>query len=260
MLDLASTLAGHAATFALAACRLAGFVAVSPWPGPDAPVKQRVGLVVVLAWVVAGATPNVATRLDLALVGSASVELLCGALMAGVLRFALVAADLVGAAFSHATGLGVPSVLNPHLESHDTVGGRIASLMGMLLLVTVGAHRVALAYLIESFHAVPVATPMSVAAGAAVLVDQLAGAMLLGVRLAAPLAAMALVIQISLAIVARSAPSLQLFNAGLTVMLASGMLVLLGTLGDVGGGLAESFASTSTRLDAVLAALGARAP
>ena len=68
----------------------------------------------------------------------------------------------------------------------------------------------------------------------------------------------ALATQVALAMIARAAPSLQLFNVGLSVLIAAGATVFMASLGDVAAGLGGHFATLAPTLDRVLSELAQR--
>jgi len=155
-------------------------------------------------------------------------------------------------------GLGTAAVLNPTIETQDSVLGRIVSLLAMLIALGAGVHRTALAYLLGSFRAIPVGSAMLVPAATGTFIDLAGTAIGVGVELAMPVLAVGLIVQIGLALVARAAPSLQIFSVGLGILIGAGALTLLTTLGDLGAGLATHFASLGEALDRVLGAMQGR--
>jgi flagellar biosynthetic protein FliR len=169
-----------------------------------------------------------------------------------VLRLSLAAADVAGGALSQATGLGIASVLDPNHEGSDTVASRIVTLFALALAVAVGAHRTALAYLLESFYALPIGTPIDPSQGATVLIEWVGEAIALGVRISMPVLAITLVAQAILAFVARTAPALQLYNLGVTIMVAAGFAAFLGTAPDTSSALSADLDAMPGRIDRLL--------
>lgn len=256
MKNVLDVLSENGATIALATCRIGGFVVVSPFPGSWVSVTQRVGLVVVLSVVVALAIPATDIGFDNRFVLAAPMELMCGLMIGGMFRLSMVAVDVIGGAFSQATGLGVASVLNPATEAQDTTTGRIVSLLGMLIAISVGAHRVALGYLLASYHALPIGTAFALDAAAPTLTSAFVDSFTFGLVLAMPLLGSALVAQFVLAIVSRVAPSMQVFNTGFTILVGAGIATFVASAGDITASLASDFGSMSGRFDALFGALG----
>lgn len=259
---LLAILSAHVSAFALCAARISGFVVASPFPGENVGATQRAGLVVALslsaaAFAPAGAAPS---ELGARLAVAALAEVACGVVIGLAVRFVMSAAEVLGALAAQATALSTPSVLNPTIESHDSPLARAVGLVAMLLALAAGAHRVALSYLLASFRSLPVGAPISFAPTASQAVDLAGAALAVGLRLAMPIVAVSLVVQLALAMIARAAPSLQVFNIGLTVMLGAGALTLVASMEDVAHGLLAQLDTLPSHLDALLAALASRAP
>jgi flagellar biosynthetic protein FliR len=245
---------GYAATFALSAARVGGFVAISPLPGEHAPLQARLGLVLVLSMVVTPLViaPGAAPELGLALLVPAVTELCVGLLIGLVFRFVLGAADVLGGVLSQAVGLGMPSLFNPAAGAQDTAVGEIMGLFAMILALGVGAHRVVLAYVLESFRAVPVGSAVHVASSAPLFFELAGRAVAVGAHLAMPVVATAVAIQLVLALVARAAPSMQIFSIGFTVLLLVGFGTLMASMPAIAAGLVDHLALMSSALDRLL--------
>lgn len=258
--------------FGLITCRIAGFVLTSPFPGPHVPRSQKVGLVLALAWLVASlrwspgalgasALLDLAGRppefkIDASLIPAVWSELGIGIVIGLVVRFALSGAEIAGEFISHAMGLSSASVFDPFAGVESTVLSRVVTLFAMLVFVGTGAHRAALGYLVGSFGALPLganAHPENAALELARLASSAVGA---GLRLSLPSVATSLVIQSGLALVARVAPSLQIFNVGLGVLIAAGLHVFARSLGDMSIWFQEMSNSIPDHLDRVLGTLG----
>ncbi len=259
-MDLAHELVPYALTTALSFSRVAGFVATSPFPGKQVSATQRVGLALMVAWV-AGMivpAPTWAPGLDARTVGAAASELAVGLVLGAAFRFVFSAAEVLAQNLSQAIGLAAPSVFNPTLETQESAIGEAITLFAMLIALAIGAHRVALGWLLASFRALPVGATAHFDATAGAFIDLAAVSIAVGLRLALPVVVVALATQVALAMIARAAPSLQLFNIGLSVLIAAGTTVLLASLGDVTLGLGGHLATLAPALDRVLVELAPR--
>jgi len=65
-----------------------------------------------------------------------------------------------------------------------------------------------------------------------------------------------LVTQVTLAMIARAAPALQLFNVGIGIIVAAGTAVFMSSLRDVTSGLGQHFLTLSARIEHLLSVLG----
>jgi flagellar biosynthetic protein FliR len=247
----------NAALFALAASRIAGFVVVSPFPGRNVGKTQRVSLVVVLSWIAMTFAPSQAApkELDVELLGRAGLELGCGVLVGIAFHFVFAAAEVLGGVLGQMTGLASPSVLNPTLDAPETAMGRVVGLCAMLVALAAGVHRVAIGGLLESFRALPVGTAAVLQAPILRFVDLGIDAFVVGVRLSTPVVAVALLVQLALALVSRAAPSVQIFSVGFAVIFTSGIVTLLSCFDDMAAGLAAHFSALSSVIDEALSAM-----
>jgi flagellar biosynthesis protein FliR len=247
----------NAALFALAACRIAGYVVVSPFPGQNVSRTQRATLVVTLAWLATSfsSSHGVPREFNVELAASAVLELACGIMVGVAFRFVFAAAEVLGTVLGQMTGLGSPSVLNPTMDAPETPIARVVGLCAMLVALAAGVHRVALAGLLESFRTIPVGTAAVLQTPILRYVDLGIDAFVTGVRLSTPVVAVGLLAQLALALVSRAAPSVQIFSVGFAVLFVSGIVSILACLDELVTGLATHFASLGPFLDEALGAL-----
>lgn len=244
------------ATFALATSRLAGTIGTAPFPGNHVPMRVKVGLVLVLGWLSSSTVAPARVGLDFRLLPLAASELALGILIGVTFRFTFACAEVMGASFTQSLGLSSAHVFDPMLETEDAVPGRIATMLAMLLALGLGTHRVVIGYLLESFRALPIGSGTSALSATPLLVDYAGAALEAGVRLALPTAAVALAVQITLALVARASPSLQIFSVGLALTVGAGLLTIVGGIDDVARGIGGELALLGPRLEQVLDAAG----
>lgn len=245
---------------ALVFSRLSGFVVTSPWPGSRVGMTARLSLVFGLSAIAVPLMPaSMALRtLDKTIVPVAITEVMIGLLLGFVLRVMVSAGDVMGELVGQATGLGSAQLYDPHAEGHETAIGRVVTILAVWILLAVGAHRVALEILLESFRALPIGTVIAAGNATHALADLAVRAMNAGASMALPVIAISLVIQLALAMIARAAPSLQVFNIGYALLIGGGMLVFVDILPDTIQALGHHFASLPTAARRVFDAATAR--
>ncbi|MGA2450033.1 MAG: flagellar biosynthetic protein FliR [Polyangiaceae bacterium] len=256
-MSLATVALANASLFSLAACRIAGFVVSSPFPGQNVGRTQRVTLVVVLAWIATSLTPpeRCPPLLGLEFFGRCAEEVGCGVIVGSAFRFVFSAAEVLGTTLGQASGIASASIMNPTLDATDTVFGRIMGLAAMLVALGAGIHRIALHALMESFRAIPIGLLSLRDAPALGLVDVAIDAFAMGVRLATPVLAVALLAHLALALVSRTAPSVQIFSVGFAVLFTVGTITVLACLHDILVELVVHFDSLSQVLDRAVSPL-----
>lgn len=250
-------LLSQAGGFSLVFARIAGFVATSPFPGNYISKTQRVGLVCVLSWVAApiASFSHVPQGIGAMLVASAMLEIGCGVTIGLAFRFILAAADVAGAALAQASGLSSANIMDPTSGTQEPVLGKIISLLSMLLALSVGAHRVLISYLIESLRVLPVGTHIHLADAMPVFIQMSSEALLVGVRLALPIVAVSLVLQLTLAMIARAAPSLQIFSVGLALLVLTTLTILTEGIREISSGMLVQIATLGPHLDQLFSRL-----
>jgi flagellar biosynthesis protein FliR len=254
---LRELLMNMAITFALVATRMAAFVAVSPFPGPQVPTNIRVGVALLLAMaaaplVMGGHHPAIGLPLLMAAIG----EAMTGAAIAFVFRVGMSAAEVLGSALAHSMGLTFASSYDPTQSASSDALTRIVSNAAMLVAFAIGAHRVVIGAAVGSLRVVPVGGALDVATYAPGLLTWVARSIECGLGLAVPAMTVSIVVQVAIGLVARAAPSLQVFSVGLTVSLASGLVVVLSGFRDSLAGFAAHAMDLGHVLERVIAPAG----
>ncbi|MBI5537755.1 MAG: flagellar biosynthetic protein FliR [Deltaproteobacteria bacterium] len=253
-------LAPELGLFVLQTSRVGGLIAAAPLPWKEAPVKLRAGLVLTLAFLAHGMPgasplePLNATRTLLAV----PTEVLVGVAMGLVVRIAFSAADVAADAVGPLIGLAVPSVFDPLTLSSATVLSRIFGLLMALLAVLVGVHRIVISSVLASFRVLPAGSAIDPSLATFPLLKMVVSTLVLGLRLALPLAAVLLMTQVALAFLSRAAPAMQIFSIGFAVSLVVGAGILMVSLPDVASGMAADLSSIGFRIEVVVAALMGR--
>jgi flagellar biosynthetic protein FliR len=247
----------EAAAFGLATTRIGGVLVAAPILWSNAPMRIRAGLVMAIAFVSHGVSSPRAVSLDSIeqVLMAAPGELLIGVAMGLVVRFCIASVEIAGDIMSPLLGFGAATLFDPHTQAHETPLTKILHTLCVLLLVLLGVHRVLLGTLIGSFHAIPVGTLVRPELATAELVQLSARAIVTGLRLALPVVATLLLVQLGLAFVSRAAPSLQIFSIGFSISMVAGAAVIVSSLPELAREIEVELSQVGMRLDAVLTAM-----
>jgi flagellar biosynthetic protein FliR len=109
--------------------------------------------------------------------------------------------------------------------------------------------------LLSSFHAIPVGTLVHPELATADLVHLSARAIVTGLRLALPVVATLLLVQLGLAFISRAAPSLQIFSIGFAISMVAGGVVIVGSLPELAREIEVDLSQVGLRLETVLTAM-----
>lgn len=254
--EILDLLASRIVLVGLAFVRMAALVSV--WPLVAQPLPRTVKIAIAFALtlvaspaILSSTLPSVPTEeLPFAAVREAMLGFAAGFLV----RVMLSTADVVGEATAQATGLGAPSLFNAEAGHQETAFGRAFGLIVNYAMFALGAHRFVVLLMLEAFKAVPVGTPFDVVSFVPMMVTHAAAALEFGVILALPAVGLGLLVQLTLALVSRVAPSLQIFNAGFPVMILAGMSSLALTLPTTMSGLLARVSDVARNMEQLLLA------
>lgn len=181
-------------------------------------------------------------------------QLLIGTMMGFALRLSFVALDVAGEMIGLQMGLSFATFFDPGSSSETPVMASFLGLLTALIFLAMNGHLLTLSLLAESFALLPVSTMPFHATALSSLVTSAAMMFSLGVMLALPLITALLVTNIALGVLARVAPTLNLFAVGFPVTLALGFIVLLLSLPYIGAAMEGVFNSGFKALGMVLRA------
>jgi flagellar biosynthetic protein FliR len=217
------------------------------------PVRVRIGLAGAVGFLILSLPARPAPPADLLGVpGLLAVagELLIGAAAALFLHAAFAAAQVAGEWLAQAMGLGFAMAVSGDGPPLTMLSTLFALLMWSIFLAS-GGHLLLLQVLVESYRAMPHAGALLEPGRLSMLIGWGGFALASGLMAALPLGVALLLLNIALAVAAKTAPQLNLFSVGFPVML----LVTLIGLPLALPGLTASFASAMVALQGQLGEL-----
>ena len=184
------------------------------------PLRSRIGIALAIGLLVTGsgaaALPE-GTALPLAVAG----EVLIGAALGVFLQALFAVASVAGEVLSQSMGLGFATILSPGGMTSPVLTNFLSLLLWAVFLGLDGHARL-FALLVQSYRSLP---PGSVVAAEAVA--RFGGfALASGALLALPVATVLLLVNLWLAVLARSAPQLNLFSIGFATLMLAGLAAL----------------------------------
>ncbi len=256
MIDLDSFVRAEAGVFALETVRIVGVVIAAPLAWLSAPLRVRGALVVLLAFAAhaegaAALHPLPFERLSFS-VGS---EFMLGLGIGFVVRLFVAIAEMAADHIAPMMGIGAAQLFDPQTKSMQNVLATLLRNFAVLLGLIAGIHRVVLGGVLASFKVVPVGTITNPALETPVILAMTADAMASGVKIAIPFIAILFMSQIALAFVSRAAPAMQIFSIGFAVTLATGALIMVLVLPDMGIELLTEVSRTGGKIETLLVAV-----
>lgn len=242
--------------FLLVFVRVAAIIGTMPLLGERmVPTQVKVALALLLSLLlfplVAGGFASKIPEATLAWVPAIALEVLVGGVIGFTVRLITASFEFAGEVAGYVLGLSLAQAVDPQTQLQVPILGQFLTVLGFLMFLAINAHHVLIAALVESFSWVP-PFGLSVTAGFAdLMVDLVFDLFLLGLRIAAPVVAAMLLVNVGLGIVSRAVPQMHVLIVVMPMTIAVGLAVLGISLPFVGTAMAEAYGG----LDRTLAAL-----
>jgi flagellar biosynthetic protein FliR len=259
VIDLDSLLRAEAGTFALETVRIAGVVIAAPLAWASAPLRVRTALVLMLAFAAhAEVGGSLTPRPWEQMAFGAGGEFMLGLGIGFVVRLFVAVAEMAADYIAPMMGIGAAQLFDPQTKSMQNVLSTVLRNFAILLALIAGLHRVVLAGVMASFKVVPVGTLTNPALETPVILAMTTEALATGVRIAIPFIAILFMTQVALAFISRAAPAMQIFSIGFAVTMATGALVMVLVLPDLGVELLAEVQRSGGKIETLLVAVQGR--
>ncbi|MEM7607832.1 MAG: flagellar biosynthetic protein FliR [Myxococcota bacterium] len=232
----------------LVAARVAPLTVVAPWLAlRRMPASLRSAVVVGLTLAFGTVAPPDAALGDaspLVYVGWLLREVIVGTLFAVAVSLPLYALDWAGRLVDTWRGASLAEIIAPNTGERTSPVGELYALLGIAIFFVLGGHRAALRAFAASFETAPLgnAIPAESAQAIALQSAELTGsALAFAFAVAAPAAAAIVLVELALGLLARSAPQVPVFFAGMPLRAAAGLAALLTSLSLVVADLPGAF-------------------
>ncbi|MFL5298603.1 MAG: flagellar biosynthetic protein FliR [Phenylobacterium sp.] len=166
--------------------------------------------------------------------GAVIKETAIGLMMGAILRFFMSSLATAGEVVSIQTTLGFAQTANPTQAAPSTTIGTFLGLMGLVLIMTTNLHHLFLGAIVKSYVIFPFTRDLQLADSNALAVQTVANSFSLGLQLAAPVVAFALIFNVATGLVGRVMPQFQVFFVASPLMVLMGLSIFALSLGVIG--------------------------
>lgn len=156
-------------------------------------------------------------------------ELLIGFLLAFIIRLFFAAFITAGQMFSTQMGIGASQVFDALSQQEFPLLGQLLGQIGILLFLTMPGmmSRFFLTGVYHSFEAVPVATLIKTSPSyTVIIIKALAGMFESALQIAFPLLGILSIISVSMGLLGKAVPQMNLLITGLPIQIATGLIML----------------------------------
>ena len=205
------------------------FVSMPVLGNQSIPATAKIGLAaiislalrVVIAPSIHNIPPNIVSLL-LQILSETAVGLLLGMLV----QLIFLSLQIAGGFSDTEMGLGIINILDPMSQQQTSLTGQFMYQLGMTLFLILGGHLWMIQVLYSSYQIVPAASAHFSGDFSGVMIQAVGQMFLLAFRIAAPLACLMLILDISFAIIARAVPQMNVFIVGMPLKLLLGIMTI----------------------------------
>jgi flagellar biosynthetic protein FliR len=241
------------ARLGLVLARPAALILASPvMGGVYSPTTVRIGLAVVLALtqvtvVTLPPVPDLPTLVTVML-----HEVIIGTALAMSVRVLIAAAELGGQLSGAQMMLSYGSMVDPQSGVRNGVLATLYANLTIFVFFLINGHHALMRMVAESYRTLPMGTGSVSGAAVTSIIEMLGVVFVLGLRLAAPLIVVLLIVEFASGLLTRSAPSLDLMSLSTPVRLLAGLTAVSAVI-PVFPGLVQRFVTVTTELGLQLA-------
>lgn len=201
--------------------------------GQTIPAQVRIGLGIILSAILIPWQPLGPEVKELGLLAFAAgilQELIIGALAGFAATLTFGAIQIAGEMMGVVSGFGAGNILNPTMGSTGSALDQLFVMVGMLIFLVLNGHHTFLMAVQRTFTVIPVneALPFS---DPETLLTMTANLITSGIQIALPVIGALLLADISMGLLARVAPQIQIFFLGLPAKVGLGLIAVGMTFG-----------------------------
>jgi len=195
------------------------------------PPLWRLGLAVCLA---AGLAPGVAAGLPVgivtlswkSLVLEAMRSLVVGAMLGFTVNLVFTAVRYAGSVAGMQIGFAIVNSFDPMSNSQVSIISQLYYLLAVLIFFSTGAHQILVGAMYQSCLVVPPYAGFSMAGGAWQILNEYGMVFSLGLRIAAPIVIVLLLVSASMGIVVKTVPQINILVVGFPIKISVGLITL----------------------------------
>ncbi len=234
MLDLITFGSEKIQLFLLLMMRIGGLLIAGPiFTHKAVPRKIAVSLSLGLAMVlvpvfVTTKLPPVDGIIDL--VGLCFREIAVGMILGLVFSFIFLAVRLAGSIVAYQIGFAMANVMDPNSSGPVSVIGEFWVMIATLIFLILNGHHIMLTGLVDSFRIIPMGSGMPSGEVGDWMVKYASFVFVLAVKFAAPVIMTIFLVEVSMGVLARTMPQMNIFIVGYPIKICAGLFLISASL------------------------------
>ena len=230
-MDFYDLLQNHAAVFLLVMTRVSGLFIIAPfWGSQNIPMYFRAGIAFVITLVLFPVIDQkTAIEAPVSIMGytlAVLAELFVGWLIGFVAYVVLMAVNMSGKIMDMQAGFAVVNEMDPTSNQQNPLIGSFLYYLTLIIFVVTNGHHMLLGALVGSFDSLPLLGMNFNTSLAMLMVDFTAGIFVTGMKIAMPLTFAILLTNVSLGVLARTMPQMNIFVVGIPMQIIIGIFTV----------------------------------
>lgn len=246
------------AQFFLATLRIGAFlVAVPVFGAANVPLQVRIILSALLGVVIMGyvPVPAVDSYSEMQVLGVIITELFVGLSAGLIITIWFSAASLAGEKIATAAGLGFAAQIDPSTGAQTPVVSKMLSMFLVVLFLGMNGHLVVIRTMLDSYSYLPIGEMPAFGAMIKGGISAAGSMFLAATIIMMPIAITMLLINLTIGVITRSAPQLNLFSFGFPISMLAVFVVLFMSIRVIGLAIQDLVQSTIDNFQLVMGAV-----
>ena len=257
MLDIFGITAAQFQTFFLIFVRVSTMLFVFPiFSAPQIPLQTRFGFGALIAFLLFHTVPTLAPFTNLVgLVIAIVAQIALGMIVGYIASLVFAGIQFAGELIDLEIGYAIANVISPTTQQQVTIIGEFELALATLVFLATNSHLLLIAGIAGSFNLVPLPYIHMDPSLAGNVVGILASSFDIVFKIAAPAAIALFITNISLALMARVAPQMNVFVVGFPIQVTVGLITLAASLPLLATVGPQLFDQLSRQMDTVMRSL-----
>jgi flagellar biosynthetic protein FliR len=210
--------------------RVGGIMTVAPIFGHrNVPAMLKIGLILVISIVLLPTLSNTPVEMPKELFAMTAVmvkEVAAGLAFGFTSLLLFIAVQFAGDIIGLQMGFGIVNVIDPNSQAQVPLIGQFQFLLAMLIFLSLNGHHLLLSAMIGSFKVVPLGQITFSQLTGEILVRSTVDVIALAIKLGAPCIVTLFLLDVSLGIVARTVPQMNIFIVGFPLKISVGLMMM----------------------------------
>jgi len=210
--------------------RVGGIMTVAPIFGHrNIPSMLKAGFIIILSMIILPTISSTSIDLPSEFFSMSAVlvkEVAAGLAIGFFSLFLFIAIQFAGNIIGLQMGFGIVNVIDPNSSARIPIIGQFQFLMAMLIFLAVNGHHMLISAVTDSFKVIPLGQVNFSALSGDILVRGAVNTMAIAIKLGAPCIVTLFLLDVSLGIIARTVPQMNIFIVGFPLKIGVGLFML----------------------------------